>query len=162
MNKFLFALLLVFFNFAFAGVFGFSWSIFDPLLALVVIYTFINSMDTRDYLFFALYCGFLKDIFSLDAFGIAMLSYSLCALLAAFASRAVYRQNWIFVFPIVFFSSLINAHAFVLFRSLIAPAGHLNFSGLFFARSLIESLGTALFAYPIYIFSKKCVLDFTG
>ncbi len=162
MDKFLFALLLVFFKFAFVHVVSFPWSLFDPLLAIVVIYTFFHSLDMRHYLVYALFCGFLRDVFGLDVFGISMLSYLACAFGVAVASRIIYRQNWVFVFPMVFFGVFLNNQLIFLLRVLLLPASHMNFSGWFFIRSLVESIGTVLLSYPLYIFSKRCVPGLTG
>ena len=75
MRRFLIVPLLVLLKFTFFSFFGSFWFLFDPLLALVVIYTFFHSMDMRDYLSYALFCGLWQDIFSLDLFGIHMFSY---------------------------------------------------------------------------------------
>ena len=108
MNKYYIALLAVFFKFAFVSITSMPWSIFDPLFALAVIYTFFHSLDMKNYIAYALFCGFLKDAFGLDCFGINMFSYFVCVFAVAFATRIIYRQNWIFIFPMVFLATFLN------------------------------------------------------
>ncbi len=162
MNRFLVALVFVFLKFSLVSLLSLPWVFFDPLLALVVIYTFFHSLDAKDFALFALFCGFLGDIFSSMTFGTFMLSYLACAYSVSFGSRIVYRQNWIFVFPLVFLAAFANNH-FVFFLALLLPhTASIPYSGWFLARAFAESVGTTLAAYPLYLFAKRWLPELIG
>ena len=161
MRRFLIVPLLVLLKFTFFSFFGSFWFLFDPLLALVVIYTFFHSMDMRDYLSYALFCGLWQDIFSLDLFGIHMFSYLVCGFSVAVASRIIYRHNQIFIFPMVFAAVLLNNSLIFFLKILLPGAIPASFSGLFLWRCFLEAAGTTMLAYPFYLFLQKCVSGFT-
>jgi rod shape-determining protein MreD len=161
MRRFLIVPLLVLLKFAFFSFFGFSWLLFDPLLALVVIYTFFHSMDMREYLPYALFCGLGQDIFSLDLFGVHMLSYLAASFCVAVASRIIYRHNQIFIFPMVFAAVLLNNSLIFFLKILLPGAMPPVFSGLFLFRCFLEAAGTTLLVYLLYPFLQKCVSGFT-
>lgn len=161
MDKFILAICLLFLKFAFVSLLSLPGPVFDPLLALVVIYTFFHTLDIREFVLYALFCGFCRDIFSLDVFGIYMLSYLISAFGVALASRIIYRQNGLLVFPLVFIAAFLNSQIIFLLRFFVLHIGTLHLSGGFGLRCLVESIGTTLFAYPVYLFSKRCALGLT-
>jgi rod shape-determining protein MreD len=162
MNKFSLAVLLIFFKFALTSFFSLPWSFFNPLFALVIFYTFFHSLDTKDYVIYALFCGLLGDFFSLDVFGVYTISSLACAFGVAFVTRFIYRQNWIFVFPMVFLGTLLANLAIFFLKFFFLKGGVFPFSGWFLARCLFESLGTVLIASPLYNFSKRCSYELIG
>ena len=158
MDLFILPLFLILLKFAAANFFSLSFSLFDPLMGLMVVYTFFHSLDTRTVFLYAIVCGLLREIFSCDVFGIYLISYLGSAFTVACVMRLVYRDNWLFVFPVVFFGTFFcNALTYILRPLLggILPAGQ---SGLFFIKNLIEACGTTLFIYPLYRWAKKCDL----
>jgi rod shape-determining protein MreD len=162
MAKFLIVPFLVLLKLAFSSFFSSFWLLFDTSLALVVVYTFFHSMDPRDYVFYALFCGLWQDIFSSDVFGIHMLSYLGCAFGVAVASRIIYRHNQIFIFPMVFIAALLNNQLIFSLKSLLPGAAPFSFSGWFLLRTFLEASGSAAVAYPLYLFLQKCASESTG
>jgi len=156
MNKSILALGLVFLKFALTSLWSMPLNIFDPLLAAVIIYTFFHSLDTKDVVAYALFCGFVADIFSLNSFGAYMISYLACAFSVSLFSRIVYRQNWLFLFPLVFLGVFLNGHFILILEPILSRGASPHYGGLFLLRILAESLGTTLLAYPLYLFSKRC------
>jgi rod shape-determining protein MreD len=156
------ALVLVFFKFSLGSLFSLPLVFFDPLLALVLIYTFFHSMDVKYFIGYALFCGLLSDCFSLMGFGSYLCSYALCAWGTSLATRFIYRQNWIFVFPLVFIFSFLNSHFLFLLSRFFPGSVTFPYSGLFFLRALIESIGTTCVAYPLYLFSKRWLSELIG
>lgn len=136
-----------------------GWLLFDPLLALALIYAFLHYLETRNFLLYAFWCGLWKDAFSVGAFGVFAAVFVSCALLAAFASRMVYRRNWLFIFPLVFLGQFVSNHI-AFFLDLLLPLGrHFSYSFSFFGRTLLEAFGTSVFAYPVFIFlggNRRC------
>lgn len=157
MNRFLLPFIFIFLKFILAQLFNISWFLFDPLLALVVFYTFFHSLDIKDYCGYAVYCGLCADIFSLDVFGIHILSYLGCAFIVAALSVMMYRENRFFVFPVVFLGVfLTNLFSFIL-KLFIFNAAQFQDLQWFLVSSFSQALGTVIFAFPLYKFSKKCV-----
>ena len=161
MEKFLLPLLLLFSKFILVNFFSLPWSFFDPLIACVIIYTFFHNLDTKAFILYALFCGLLREFFSLDVFGIYLLAYLGCSLSVAFLARLVDRHNWMLIFPVVFFGNVLANLVVFLLRPLLDSTVSVGPTGLFFARSLLEALGTTLIVYPLYLFSKKCGLKLT-
>ena len=156
MNRSFLAVGLVFLKFALTSLLSMPLNLFDPLLAAVVIYTFFHSLDTKDFVTYALFCGFAADLFSLNSFGTYMFSYLACAFSVSLLSRIVYRQNWLFVFPLVFLGVFLNAHFILILEPILSRGASPHYGGLFLLRTLAESFGTTLLAYPLYLFSKRC------
>lgn len=157
MNRFLLPLIFIFLKFILVQLFSLSWFLFDPLLVLVVFYTFFHSLDVKDYFGYAVYCGVCADIFSLDIFGIHILSYLGCAFTVAALSVLIYRENRYFVYPMVFLGVFItNLFSFV-FKLLIFNTVQFHDIRWFLIVSFLQALGTVIFALPFYKISKKCV-----
>jgi hypothetical protein len=79
--------------------------------------------------------------------------------LVSLLSRIVYRQNWLFVFPLVFLGVFLNAHFILLLEPILSRGASPHYGGLFLLRTLAECLGTTLLAYPLYLFSKRCAFQ---
>jgi rod shape-determining protein MreD len=159
MNKFLLATILVFVKFIFEAIFGFQWQVFDPLLVVVVVFTFFHSFDTLDYLGYAIFCGLLKDIFSSDIFGIYTLTYLAATFIVVAISRLLYRHNWFFVFPVVFIAVFLTYPTVFILKATVLKSTTGPYSAFLFLRSLVESFASVVWAYPIYIFSKRCACE---
>ena len=156
MNRYYLSIGLVFLKFALTSLLNMPLNLFDPLLAAVIIYTFFHSLDAKDFVTYALFCGFVSDLFSLNSFGTYMFSYLACAFLVSLLSRIVYRQNWLFVFPLVFLGVFLNAHFILIMKPFLSRGASPHYGGLFLLRTLAECSGTTLLAYPLYLFSKRC------
>lgn len=157
MNIFLLPLVFIILKFILIQLFNLSSFSFDPLLLLVVFYTFFHSLDFKNYCGYAVYCGFCADIFSLDIFGIHILSYLGCAFVIASLSIVIYRENRYFVYPVLFLSVfLVNLFSFAL-KLFVFKAVRLHDMGLFLIVSFIQAFITVIFAFPFYKFSRKCV-----
>lgn len=159
MNKFVLALILMFAKYMFAAVFGFAWQVFDPLLILVIVFTYFHSFDMPDYLGYAIFCGLLSDITSADIFGLHILLYCACVFIVVAASRLLYRHNWVFIFPVIFLTVFLSFPFVLLLKAMVFKAGANSMSALFIFRIFCESLAAVLWAYPIYLFSKRCACE---
>lgn len=159
MNKFLLPPLLVFLEFIFTSIYSLPWSLFDSLLTLVIIYTFFHSLDMKDFVVFALFCGFLRDIFSLDIFGVYMFSYLISSFCVSLVSVMLNRDNWFFIFPLVFLGTFLNNHIILISKFLFFGSPYQLQANWFFIRNLTEAGVNTLLAYPFYLFSKKCALE---
>lgn len=159
MNKYLLALILIFLKYFFTAIFGFSWQLFDPLLVLVVIFTYFHSFDMLDYIKYAVFCGLLSDIFSLDLFGLYILTYLACVFIIVVTSRLLYRHNWIFIFPVVFLSVFLSYPLAICAKAVIFKTSVGPYTALFFTRSFCESIAAVLWAYPVYFYSKRCACE---
>ncbi len=137
--------------------------VFEPVLAIALFYTFFHSFDTKRWLVYAFYCGFLQDIFSLDVFGLYIFSFILACLSASLLSRVVYRQNWFFVFPVVFVGVMVS-YVIVLVSKIFFVPYALSFSQVLRLLSgfILESVLSTLLVYPLYLFSKRCVPELIG
>jgi len=158
MNKFTLAILLVFAKFAFVQISSFPLPFFEPLLALAVVYTFFHSLDIKSWAFYCIFCAVLREIFSLDAFGIYIVSFLITCVAVSVLARLLYRDNWVFVFPVVFAGVFLCDHVVLFLKSFFMEetVWILNY-GWVFVRVLLKSIATAIIVYPVFYFSKKCV-----
>lgn len=161
MFKFLLVPAVLFLKFVFLATTGITWSLFDPLLALVVVNAFIRSLETRDYCFYAIFCGFCQDVFSADIFGIHIISYLVCALVVACALKFIYRDNWVFIFPFVFIAAFLNQQIILFLKVLASGSAGLSFSWFLLLRCSVEASGTTLLAYPLYKVLSPCAKEST-
>jgi rod shape-determining protein MreD len=158
MDMILLTFVLLFLKFAFTNFFSLPFSFFDPLLCIVIIYTFFHSLDFFAFAALAIFCGILRDVFSLDVFGVYFFSFMLCTLAVVFVARLVNRDNWLIVLPIVFLCVLFNNFLAMFLKPLLGSFSSEGISGWFLIRNFIEALGTTALAYCLIIFSKKCDL----
>lgn len=157
MNIFLLPVIFIVLKFILVQLFNLSFFPFDPLIVLIVFYTFFHSLDVKDYCGYAVYCGLCADIFSLDIFGVHILSYLGCVFVVASLSILIYRENRYFVYPAVFLSVfLTNIFSFLL-KLFIFNTVRFYDIGLFLVVSFVQASGLVIFAIPFYKFSKKCV-----
>ncbi|MFA5038493.1 MAG: hypothetical protein WC732_02300 [Candidatus Omnitrophota bacterium] len=160
MIKFLAAPALVILEYAFHQFLPHPWLLFDPLLALVLIFTFFHYLETKPFVCYALWCGFWQDLTAMSGFGVFMISYLACAFAAAFLSRIIYRPNRLFIYPLVFLGQILNNHI-AFFLALFSSGRMMPYSFLFLGRTFLEACGTALLAYPVSLFLKKCAPEST-
>ena len=160
MNKFFLPPILILAELMLVQVFNLHLSLFNSLLLLVVLFTFFHSLDIRDFVLFSLYCGFLRDIFSLDFFGMNALSYVLCAFCVSAVSNIIYRHNWVLVFPLVFAAVFLNSQVIQLLKLLLFGISYQPTSIIFVLKVFAEAIGTSLLVYPLYQFFKRCVPEF--
>lgn len=162
MNIFFLPLLLVLVRWVLAAVLRLPWSVFDPFLALVAMYAFFHGFEARQNISYALYCGFIRDLAGLDTFGLYMLVYLATALAVALFSVIVNRQSPLFVFPVVFVAALAGSHIAWALAFGLGRAASFSYGFGFLGRSVLEAVGTTLFAYPLYHFSRRCASALTA
>jgi cell shape-determining protein MreD len=160
MNRYAIALILVFLSFAWAEIFRLPWTVMDPLLGVVVLYTFFHSLDGRAVVFFAIFCGFLREFFSLDVFGVYVASFALAAYGVSWFCRLVFRENWIFLLPAVFLGVVLNNAILLLLTSLGLGAGAFGEWARVAGRISVQASGTVLFVFALYRYCRPCVYDF--
>jgi len=153
-------IVLIFLKFAFVNIFSLPWSLFEPLLACVILYTFFHSFDTKDYVLYALFCGFLGEIFSADAFGIHIIAYLAVAFCVALICVVIYRENRLFLFPVVFVGTWLGNAVIVFLKSFFSHAAAGPAIGPFLLGGIAESAGNTLLVYLLDLFSKRCGLEF--
>lgn len=152
---------LLFLKFAFTNFFSLPFSFFDPLLCIVIIYVFFHSLNFFAFFALAIFCGLLRDIFSLDVFGVYLFSFVFCALAVVFVARLVNRDNWLIALALVFLGVLFNNFLVVLLKPLFGSFASEGITGWFLLKNFIEALGTTALAYGLINFSKKCDLRLT-
>jgi cell shape-determining protein MreD len=163
MNRFLLPFIFIFLKFAFVQLFSLPWPLFEPVLALAVIYTFFHSLDTKGWLIYAFFCGFVMDIFGFDVFGLYMFSCILSCFAVSVLTRFIYRQNWVFIFPMIFVGIFLTNHFVLFFKTVFLSQGFwISQYGWVLARIFLEAAGTTLLAYPFYHFSKRCAPELIG
>lgn len=162
MNKFFLPPIFILTEYAFLQIFGLRWPFFDSAFVLVAIFTFFHSHDLKEFLFFSLFCGFCRDIFSIDFFGLHMLSYAVCAVCIAAVSNIIYRHNRTFIFLFVFIGVFLNSQVAQLLRALLFGVQYQPFSGALILRVFIMAAGSTFLVYPITYFTKRCVPEFTA
>lgn len=161
MDMILLTLGLFFLKFGLTNFFSLPFSFFDPLLCLVIIYVFFHSLDSFVFIAFAIFCGVLRDIFSLDVFGIYLVSFVFCSMAVVFVARLVNRDNWLIVLPLVFLFVLFNNFLVVLLKPFFGSSINEGITGWFLLKNFTEALGTTALAYVLINFSKKCDLRLT-
>jgi rod shape-determining protein MreD len=161
MNKLLLPLALIALQFFFSALGWFSWSLFDGPLALVVMFAFFHSLDTRNAVFYAVLCGLCRDLFSLDVFGLSALTYVVIVFMVLFTTRFINRHNGFFVFPVIFIASLSAPYLGAVMKAFFAETAVSSSAGIFFSRSLLQAVGTTALALPLYLLSKPCGLGLT-
>jgi cell shape-determining protein MreD len=160
MIKYLVVPVLVLLEFAWHRLLGIPWLLFDPLLAAAMVYTFLHHLDARGCVGYALWCGFWRDAFGMDVFGIYMMSYVLTVFGVAFMVRVLYRHNWMFVFPVVFAGQILNNHLVFCLRPFLGGSPSVSYAR-FFGRTFLQAFGTTLLSYPFFFLFKKCEPEFT-
>ncbi len=158
MNKYFLALIFLFFKFVFLQIFSFPYPIFDPLICLALVYAFFHSLEIKSWAFYTLFCAVLRDVFSLDVFGIYIFSFLFSCMVVSVLARLLYRDNWLLVFPAVFTGVFLHMHAILFLKTvLFSESIWISNYGLFFCRAMSESIFTAVVVYPVYLIGKKCV-----
>jgi rod shape-determining protein MreD len=162
MNIYLLPLVLILVRWVLTAAGRLPWSVFDPFLALVAMYAFFHGFEARQNISYALYCGLIRDLTSLDTFGLFMFVYLATALAVALFSVIVNRQSPLFVFPVIFVAALASSHITWVLAFWLGRSASFSYGLGFFGRALCEAVGTTLFAYPLYHFSRRCALTLTA
>ena len=161
MNKLFLPLICLVFESSLSALGFVTWSFLDGPLALVVMFTFAHSLDTRSFILYAAWCGLCRDLFGLDVFGVMTLSYIAIAFLISIATRFINRQNGFFVFPMVFVAAWLHPFLAVWVKAFFAETAVSPSSGWFFVRSFVQAVGTTVLAIPLYFLSRSCGWELT-
>ncbi|MFH1622728.1 MAG: rod shape-determining protein MreD [Candidatus Omnitrophota bacterium] len=76
------------------------------ILFIVTIFSFYFNFDKLKVILFCLFCGLLKDIFSITPIGTHMLAYMILGVTLSYASKRFLRYNWLFIIPLFIFASV--------------------------------------------------------
>lgn len=128
------------------------------ILLLITIFSFYFNFDKIKVILFCLFCGFLKDIFSLTYFGTHMFIFMSLGILLSYISGQFLRYNWIFIIPLFIVASIGNSVIYVLVQNLFFNK-EISLFYMFWRISILEIF------YGLFIFLilfkpiKRCVID---
>ena len=128
------------------------------VLLLVTFFSFYFNFDIIKVLLFCLFCGFLKDVFSIVPLGTHMLIFICLGIILSYVSRKFLRYNWVFIIPLYVLATVGQGVIYCLIQS------------FFFDRtaSLFYMLWRVLFLEAVYSLAiffaffkviKKCAID---
>ncbi|MBL7130263.1 MAG: rod shape-determining protein MreD [Candidatus Omnitrophica bacterium] len=155
---YIFALIFIIFETAFFNHLQF-FSIRPNLILLqVTIFSFYFNFDKLKVVLFCLFCGFLKDIFSLTPLGTHMLIFMCLGFFLSYISKRFLRYNWIFLIPLFVFATIGQGLIYVLIQNFFF--GHeLSFFDIPWRILVLEMFyGFAIF-FIFFKLIKRCVID---
>lgn len=123
-----------------------------PDLLLIIVVLAGLSFGLREALFFSILAGILKDIFSINAFGINTLLFPLWSFLTIKLSREVSLENNFIRAVLVFIMVVLNDIAA---RLINLTLGNFIPMGIFLRVTFLESLYTALVSLLVFRFMRS-------
>ncbi|MFH1622017.1 MAG: rod shape-determining protein MreD [Candidatus Omnitrophota bacterium] len=128
------------------------------ILFIVTIFSFYFNFDKLKVIMFCLFCGFLKDIFSIAPIGTHMLAYMILGVILSYASQRFLRYNWIFIIPLFIFASvgqyIIYAVIYNIFFDYRLSLFYIPWKIL-----IIELIYGFLIFFLFFKIIKRCVID---
>lgn len=155
---YIFALIFIVFELSFFNHLQFFSTRPNLILLLVTIFSFYFNFDKLKVLLFCLFCGFLKDIFSLVPLGTHMFIFVCLGLILSYISKRFLRYNWIFIIPMFIIATLGQGIVYTLIQNIYFGRGLSFFDIPWIALVLELAYGLAIF----FIFLKpikRCVID---
>lgn len=155
---YIFALIFIVFEISFFSHFQFFSARPNLILLLVTIFSFYFNFEKLKVILFCLFCGFLKDVFSLAPLGTHMFIFMCLGLMLSYISKRFLRYNWIFILPLFFVATFGQGVIYALVQN-IYFSRELSFCEIPWLSLALElSYGLAIF----FIFLKpikRCVID---
>ena len=128
------------------------------ILFLVTIFSFYFNFDKLKVVLFCLFCGLLKDFFSLTPFGTHALMFMCLGIILSYVSRRFLRYNWIFIIPLFIIATFGQGVIYVLINKVFFSRDLSLF--VIFWRMLILEMMYGLFLFFVFFkVIKRCVID---
>ena len=128
------------------------------ILFLVTIFSFYFNFDKIRVILFCLFCGFLKDIFSLTPLGTHMFIFMCLGITLSYISKRFLRYNWIFIIPLFIFATVGQGIIYTLIQGIFFGQ-HLSLVELLWRRLLLEMLYGLLIFSIFFKVIKRCVIN---
>ncbi|NQU18732.1 rod shape-determining protein MreD [bacterium] len=128
------------------------------ILFLVTIFSFYFNFDKIRVILFCLFCGFLKDIFSLTPLGTHMFIFMCLGITLSYISKRFLRYNWVFIIPLFIFATVGQGIIYILIQSIFFGQ-HLSLVELLWRRLLLEMLYGLLIFSIFFKVIKRCVIN---
>ena len=128
------------------------------ILFLITIFSFYFNFDKLKVVLFCLFCGFIKDLFSLAPLGTHMVIFMLLGIILSHISKRFLRYNWIFIIFLFIAASLTAGIIYTLIQNLFFNA-NLSFFVLFWRILILEILEGIILFFIFLKPIKRCVLD---
>jgi len=128
------------------------------ILFLVTIFSFYFNFDKIRVILFCLFCGFLKDIFSLTPLGTHMFIFMCLGITLSYISKRFLRYNWVFIIPLFIFATVVQGIIYILIQSIFFGQ-HLSLVELLWRRLLLEMLYGLLIFSIFFKVIKRCVIN---
>lgn len=128
------------------------------VLFLITIFSFYFNFDNLKVIFFCIFCGLLKDLFSLEPLGTHMFMFVCLGLFLSYISKRFLRYNWIFIIPLFVCASFGQNIIYVIMQNVF-----FNRELSFFALPWLETMLEMLYGFAIFFIFfkpiKRCVID---
>ena len=155
---YVFALVFILLETAFLGRLSLFWVRPNLLLFLVTIFSFYFNFDKLKVMLFCLFCGFLKDIFSLEPLGTNMFIFICLGIGLSYISKRFLRYNWVFIIPLFVLATISYGVIYVLIGRIFFSK-ELSFFYIFWRILILEIIyGLSIF-FIFFKAIKQCVID---
>jgi rod shape-determining protein MreD len=155
---YIFALIFILFEVAFSRHSHFLPISPNLILFLVTIHSFYFNFNKVKVILFCLFCGFLKDIFSIVPFGAHMLIFLFIGIGLSYASQRFLRYNWIFIIPLFILASLSQGIIYVLIQDIFFSK-ELSLWDIPWGILILEMLYGLILFFIFFKVIKRCVID---
>lgn len=95
----------------------------DLVLLLIAIFVFYLNFSKTRVVLFCLFCGFLKDILSIDYFGTYMVIFVCLGFALSYISKKFLRYNWVFIIPLFAAMTICKGIVYVLIQNVFFDKG---------------------------------------
>ena len=155
---YIFALFFVILETAFFNHLQFFSTRPNLILFLVTIFSFYFNFDKPKVMLFCLFCGLLKDVFSLSPLGTHMLIFMCLGLGLSYISKRFLRYNWIFIIPLFIFATIGQGLIYLLTQNIFFGR-ELSIFNVFWRTLLLEMVYGFVIFFIFFKLIKKCVID---
>jgi rod shape-determining protein MreD len=128
------------------------------ILFLVTLFSFYFNFDILKVLLFCLFCGLLKDMFSIVPLGTNMFIFICLGIGLSYLSRKFLRYNWVFIMPLYILASIGEVIIYVLMEDIFFDRS-LSLLFIFWRILILEMAYTFLIFFIFLKPIKKCVID---
>lgn len=128
------------------------------ILFLLTIFCFYFNFHKSKVILFCLFCGFLKDIFSLVPFARHMFIFMCIGVILSYVSQRFLRYNWIFIIPLFVLATLLQGIIYCFIQNIFFDK-QLSFFTMLWRILIPEMLYGLLVFFILFRLIKKCVID---
>jgi len=155
---YIFAIIFIFLETAFFNHFAIFSVRPNLILFLVAFFSFYFNFDIIKVLLFCLFCGFLKDVFSVGPLGTQMLIFICLGIVLSYVSRRFLRYKWIFIIPLYIFATIGEGIIYVLIQNIFFERS-LSFFYMFWRILIWEAAYSLILFFIFFGPIKKCAID---